>query len=67
MGKNGWRFKEERIRELEKDNMLVKKETLSFKYYLSDKLVNGVILSVQGQSKFCTILPFFGINPSFNC
>ena len=43
--KNGWRFKEERIRELENNNMLVKKETLSFKYYLKDKLEKGVILS----------------------
>ena len=43
--KNGWRFTEERIRQLDIENKLVKKGTLRFKYYLNDKLEKGEILS----------------------
>jgi DNA modification methylase len=42
--KNGWRITEEKIRELENDNRLVKKGTLRFKQYLSEKLIKGSML-----------------------
>ena len=43
--RNGWRYTEERIRQLDNEKKLVKKDTLRFKYYLKDKLEKGVILS----------------------
>lgn len=42
--KNGWRFTKEKIKELENDNRLVKKGTLRFKQYLSEKLIKGSML-----------------------
>jgi len=42
--KNGWRFTKEKIKELENDNRLVKKGTLRFKQYLSEKLTKGSML-----------------------
>jgi len=42
--KNGWRITKEKIKELENDNRLVKKGTLRFKQYLSEKLIKGSML-----------------------
>lgn len=64
--KNGWRFTKEKIKELENDNRLVKKGTLRFKQYLSEKLIKGSMLpnnwtditgSTVGYSKESTNYP----------
>jgi len=39
--KNGWRFNEDRMRELEKDNRLCFKNTIREKYYLTERLAKG--------------------------
>ena len=43
--KNGWRFNENRMRELEKDNRLYFKKTIREKYYLSERLAKGKQIS----------------------
>ncbi len=43
--KNGWRFNENRMHELEKDNRLYFKNTIREKYYLSERLVKGKQIS----------------------
>ena len=43
--KNGWRFNEDRMHELEKDNRLCFKNTIREKYYISERLLKGKQIS----------------------
>lgn len=43
--KNGWRFNEDRMHELEKDNRLYFKKTIREKYYLSERISKGKQIS----------------------
>jgi site-specific DNA-methyltransferase (adenine-specific) len=59
--KNGWRFNEDRLHELEKDNHLYFKNTIREKYYLSERLVKGKQISnVWTDIPLVTRLEFLG-------
>lgn len=59
--KNGWRFNENRMHELEKDNCLYFKNTIREKYYLSERLVKGKQISnVWIDIPFVARLEFLG-------